>query len=226
MTDPTRPGIPALPPDMAPFVGRVMAVVEEAPIPSAPRSFMAAARERSWRNALDAVRVATHVALRGRRIPTVIRVQASALVVAVLVGVGASAAFAGVAAYRFTAPILQSADGDVTQDVRDVPTPEPTIAATPDPSTTPPPQTSPSRAWRIDGSWPGTGPTPEEALDDRPDGRPSLDGDPEPEGDDDADDVADPDDDASDLDDADDAADPDDAEDAGDPEDAASDPDQ
>lgn len=122
------------------FVTRVMASVATGPGPSAPRSFAGALRARSGTEASAAVAVAWHLAVRARSVPTVVRVQGFALVLAVALVAGAGVTFAATAAYRVAAPIVVAVTDRVLDDERVIPVAAPTASPRPVEPTPEPPE--------------------------------------------------------------------------------------
>lgn len=121
MNDPRRAGDPApVSPAGSDFVDRVMSRVASGPSPSAPRSFLTAARERSLQDVRGSLAVAWHLALRSR-VPAVVRVQALSLVVVVALSVGAASVAASAAAYRVASPLVASVIAWDTPDERSLP---------------------------------------------------------------------------------------------------------
>ena len=123
------------------FLGRVMDSVASSPPPSAARSFIDGARDRSVHDAVAALLVAAHLAIRGR-VPAVVRVQALALVTVVALLTGAGATLAGTTAVHIAAPIL-GLDGSAWRDASTIPTAMParppsgmTVVAPPEPMET------------------------------------------------------------------------------------------
>lgn len=116
----------------ADFAERVMSAVASSPAPSAPRSFVVAARERKLGDATGSLVVAWHLALRGR-VPALIRLQALGLVAVVALSAGAGAVAASAAAYRVAAPIVSLVMREGAPDERTVPSSAPTFTARPSP---------------------------------------------------------------------------------------------
>ena len=115
------------------FIDRVMLTVETDPRPSATRSFARALQDRSPEDAVASLAVAWRLAAHARSVPTVIRVQALALVAIVALASGAAVTAAAGAAYQVAVPLVRSVAVE-RMDVRSVPSIAPAPAATIEPA--------------------------------------------------------------------------------------------
>lgn len=118
-------------PESGAFVGRVMDSVDAVAPPSATRSFVDAARTRAAGDAADALVVASHLAIRGQRVPLAVRVQALALVLVVACAAGTGITLAATAAVHVAGPVfgLGREELPIAADDLASPSPVPVVAA-------------------------------------------------------------------------------------------------